>query len=57
MSEKGEPDGYKDWNQLPVEVLGTLPCKPNTLKKRVRKAIIEVRKNKVCGKSFKSVVK
>jgi hypothetical protein len=22
-----------DWNQLPAEVLGTLPCKPNTLKK------------------------
>jgi hypothetical protein len=33
----------EDWNQLPAEVLGTLPCKQNTLKKRVRKAIIEVR--------------
>jgi hypothetical protein len=33
----------QDWNQLPAEVLGTLPCKPNTLKKRVKKAIIEVR--------------
>jgi hypothetical protein len=32
----------EDWNQLPAEVLGTLPCKLNTLKKRVRKAIIEV---------------
>jgi hypothetical protein len=32
----------QDWNQLPAEVLGTLPCKPNTLKKRVRKAIIVV---------------
>jgi len=32
----------EDWNQLPVEVLGTLPCKQNTLKKRVRKAINEV---------------
>ena len=32
----------QDWNQLPAEVLGTLPCKLNTLKKRVRKAIIEV---------------
>jgi len=32
----------QDWNQRPVEVLGTLPCKLNTLKKRVRKAIIEV---------------
>jgi hypothetical protein len=30
------------WNQLPAEVLGTLPCKPNTLKKRVRKAITDV---------------
>jgi len=27
------------WNQLPAEVFGTLPCKPNTLKKRVRKVI------------------
>ena len=32
----------QDWNQLPAEVLGTLPCKLKTLKKRVRKAIIEV---------------
>jgi hypothetical protein len=32
----------EDWNHLPAEVLGTLPCKQNTLKKRVRKAIIEV---------------
>jgi hypothetical protein len=32
----------EDWNQIPAEVLGTLPCKLNTLKKRVRKAIIEV---------------
>jgi len=31
----------QDWNQLPAEVLGTLPCKPNTLKKRVRKVINE----------------
>jgi hypothetical protein len=30
------------WNQLPAEVLGTLPCKPITFKKRVREAIIEV---------------
>jgi len=30
------------WNKLPAEVLGTLPCKPITFKKRVRKAIIEV---------------
>jgi hypothetical protein len=26
----------QDWNQLPSEVLGTLTCKPITLKKRVR---------------------
>jgi hypothetical protein len=32
----------QDWNQLPAEVLGTLPCKPNTLKKRAMKAIIGV---------------
>ena len=32
----------EDWNQLPAEVLGTLPCKQNTLKKRVKKVIIEV---------------
>ena len=32
----------EDWNQLPADVLGTLPCKQNNLKKRVRKAIIEV---------------
>ena len=32
----------QDWNQLPAEVLGSLPCKPNTLKKRVREVIIEV---------------
>jgi hypothetical protein len=30
------------WNQLSAEVFGTLPCKPITFKKRVRKAIIEV---------------
>jgi hypothetical protein len=28
-------------NQLPAEALGTLPCKPNTFRKRVRKAIIK----------------
>jgi hypothetical protein len=33
----------EDWNELLAEVLETLPCKQNTLKKRVRKAIIEVR--------------
>jgi hypothetical protein len=30
----------KIWKQLPAEVLGTFPCKPNTFRKRVRKAII-----------------
>jgi hypothetical protein len=30
----------KIWNQLPVEVLETFPCKPNIFRKRVRKAII-----------------
>jgi hypothetical protein len=29
------------WNQLPAEVLETLPCKQITFKKRARKAIIE----------------
>ena len=37
----------QDWNQLPAEVLGTLPCKPNTLKKRVRKVINEVSYRKI----------
>ena len=32
----------QDWNQLPAEVLGNLPCKLKTLKKRARKVIIEV---------------
>ena len=32
----------QDWKQLPAGVLETLPCKLKTLKKRVRKAIIEV---------------
>ena len=27
------------WNQLLAEILGTLPCKPNTFRKRVRKVI------------------
>jgi hypothetical protein len=30
------------WNQLPAEVLGILPCKPITFKKRVRKVIVEL---------------
>jgi hypothetical protein len=32
----------QDWNQLPAEVLGTLTCKPNYLKKKVKKVIIDV---------------
>jgi hypothetical protein len=31
----------QDWNQLPAQVLGNLPCKPITFKKRVRKVITE----------------
>jgi len=27
------------WNQLPEEILGTLPCKLNAFRKRVRKVI------------------
>jgi hypothetical protein len=27
------------WNRLPAEILETLPCKPNTFRKRVRKVI------------------
>jgi hypothetical protein len=27
------------WNRLPVEILGTLPCKPSAFRKRVRKVI------------------
>jgi len=30
------------WNQLPAGVLGILPCKPVTFRKRVRKVIIEL---------------
>jgi len=30
------------WKQLPSELLGILPCKPITFKKRVRKVIIEL---------------
>ena len=33
---------FQDWNQLTVEVLGTLPSKLKTLKKKVKKEIIEV---------------
>jgi len=27
------------WNRLPVEILGTLPCKPSAFRKRVRRVI------------------
>jgi hypothetical protein len=27
------------WNQLPVDVLGTLSCKPSNFRKRVRKVL------------------
>jgi hypothetical protein len=37
----------QDWNQLPAEVLGILPCTTNTLKKMVRKVINEVSLKKV----------
>jgi hypothetical protein len=30
-----------DWNQLPAEVLETLPCNPTTFRKRLRKVITE----------------
>jgi len=30
----------KNWNQLPAEVLGTFPCKPNIFRNRVGKAVI-----------------
>jgi hypothetical protein len=45
----------QDWNQLPAEVLGTVPCKANTLKKRVRKAIIEVSLKIKCAENHLKV--
>jgi hypothetical protein len=30
-----------DWNQLPAEVLESLPCKTTTFRKRLRKVITE----------------
>jgi hypothetical protein len=36
----------RNWNQLPAEALGTFPCKPNTFRKRVKKAIINGVKGK-----------
>jgi len=35
------------WNQLPTEVLGTLPCIPIIFKKRVKKVIIGVSERKI----------
>ena len=32
----------RHWNRLPAEILGALPCKPNTFRKRVRNMISEV---------------
>jgi hypothetical protein len=31
------------WNQLPADDLGTFPCKPSALRKRVREVIREVK--------------
>jgi len=46
------------WNQLPAEILGTLPCKPSAFRKRVRKVINVVSKRKLeCVLNYlKSVV-
>ena len=33
---------FQHWNQLPAEVLGILPCKPITFKKRIKKVVIEL---------------
>jgi len=30
------------WNRLPAEILGSLPCKSNAFRKRVRSVIIVV---------------
>jgi hypothetical protein len=37
-----ENRAIRHWNQLPADVLETLPCKQITFKKWVKKAIIEV---------------
>ena len=43
------------WNQSLAEVLGILPCKPITFKKRVRKVIIELNWNEVkCAGNHKN---
>jgi hypothetical protein len=34
----------QNWNQLPAEALGAFPCKPKILRKRFRKAYINVAK-------------
>jgi hypothetical protein len=44
------------WNQLPAVVLGNLPCKQITFKKRVRKAVIEFNETEVkCAGSHRKV--
>jgi len=45
------------WNRLPAEILGTLPCKPNAFRKRVRKVINAVNWRKCVLKLSKSVMK
>ena len=45
------------WNQLSVEILGTLPCEPNAFRKSVRKVINVVNWRKCVLKVSKSVVK
>ena len=45
------------WNRLLAEILGALPCKPNTFRKRVRKVINVVNWKKCLLKLSKSVVK
>jgi hypothetical protein len=30
---------FQLWNRLPAEILGTLPCKPNAFRKKVRRVI------------------
>jgi len=37
------------WNQLPAEILGTLPRKPNAFRKRVRRVINVVTEGNVSG--------
>jgi hypothetical protein len=43
--------GYKVWNQLPSDALGTLSCKHSNFKEGVRKVINEVKS--ICGGNHK----